>query len=167
MKKLLTETELNKILKDLVIVHDTREQVNEHITGYFDKHYIKHIRRGLQTGDYSVQFGNQTLEGDVVIERKANIDEIAGNFTVQRERFEHEFERAKAKGIKVFLLIENCSWTRILAHEYRSKLSPKSLMASLMSWQARFNITVLFCDPKESGMLIHSILHYWLREELK
>ena len=167
MKRLLTETELNKTLKDLVIVHDTREQVNDHITEYFDKHHINHKRRGLSTGDYSVQFGNQTLESDVVVERKANIDEIAGNFTVQRERFEHEFERAKAKGIKVFLLIENCSWTKILAHEYRSKLSPKSLMASLMSWQARFNITVIFCDPKESGMLIYSILHYWLREELK
>ena len=71
--------------------------------------------------------GNMTLEHDVVIEKKNGLDEIAGNFTVDRQRFEDEFIRAKAEGLKVFLIIENASWSDILLHNYRSKLTPKAL----------------------------------------
>ena len=40
--------------------------------------------------------------------------------------FEDEFTRAKAEGLKVFLLIENASWSDILLHNHRSKLAPKA-----------------------------------------
>ena len=111
--------------------------------------------------------GDMTLEHDVVIEKKNGLDEIAGNFTVDRKRFEDEFTRAKADGLKVFLLIENASWSDILLHNYRSKLAPKSLIASLLSWQVRFNITIIFCKPSETGQIIHGILYYAAREALK
>jgi ERCC4-type nuclease len=109
----------------------------------------------------------QTLEHEVVIEKKNSIDEIAGNFTADRQRFEDEFTRAKAEGLKVFLVIENCSWSDIFLHNYRSKLEPKSLIASLLSWQVRFNITICFCKPEETGQIIHGILFYAAREALK
>jgi len=167
LRKYLTEKEINEQLKELTIISDKREQVNQHILKYFDEKKISYIESSLTTGDYSAMIGDMTLERDVVIERKANLDEIAGNFTVDRVRFEDEFTRAKAEGLKVFLLIENATFTDIFAHNYISKLDPKSLLASLLSWQVRFNITIIFCKPSETGQITYGILYYAAREALK
>lgn len=167
MKRHYTDKEINELLKQLTIIVDSREQVNGHVTGYFDKCKVAHATRKIDTGDYSAMIGDMTLEHDVVIEKKNGIDEIAGNFTVDRQRFENEFTRAKADGLKVFLLIENASWSDILLHNYRSKLEPKSLIASLLSWQVRFNITIIFCKPSETGQIIYGTLYYAAREALK
>lgn len=167
MKRYLKEKEITDLLKGLTIICDSREQVNEHVVGYLESKKIPCTTRKLETGDYSAMINDMTLERDVVVERKANIDEIAGNFTVNRQRFEDEFLRAKAEGIKVFLIIENCTWGDIFLHNYRSKLLPKSLIASLLSWQVRFNITLIFCNPNETGQIIYGILYYAAREALK
>lgn len=167
MRKYLTDKEVSEKLKELTIIVDSREQVNKHITDYFDSKKVSYITRKIDTGDYSGMIGDMTLEHDVVIEKKNGLDEIAGNFTVDRQRFEDEFTRAKAEGLKVFLLIENASWSDIFLHNYRSKLAPKSLIASLLSWQVRFNITIVFCKPGESGQIIYGILYYAAREALK
>ena len=166
MVKHWTETELTAKLKDLQIIADSREQVNNHLTDYWNKKKVPYFTRKLDIGDYSAQLGEMTLEKDVVIERKRNLDEICGNLTADRDRFEREFLRAKALGTKVFLIIENATWTDIYLQNYRSQLTPKSLMASLMSWQVRFNITVIFCEPENTPRLIHQILYYAAREQL-
>ncbi|MDD3437614.1 MAG: ERCC4 domain-containing protein [Candidatus Gastranaerophilales bacterium] len=167
MRQYYSDKEIAELLKQTTIVVDTKEKVNDHITGYFKKRNIPHINRSLTTADYSAMIGDMTLEHDILTERKANIDEIAGNFTVDRKRFENEFLRAKAEGCKVFLIIENCSWSDILLHNYRSKLLPKSLIASLLSWQVRYNISIIFCKPSETGQIIYGILYYAAREALK
>lgn len=136
------------------------------MTSYFEKKKIPFKTRKLDTGDYSAMLGDLTLERDVGIERKHNLDEICGNFTVERERFEREMLRAKAYGTKLFLIIENATWKDVFLGNYRSKLDPKSLAASLMSWQAKFNLTVIFCEPENTGKLIHGILFYYAREML-
>ena len=165
MVKHWTETDLASALRELTIICDSREQ-QTHCKEYFDKKKIPTITRKLDVGDYSAQIGDMTLECDVTIERKHSIDELAGNLSSNRDRFEREFLRAKAKGIKVFLVVENCSYQDIYLHNYRSQLTPKSLMASLMSWQVRFNITVIFCEPENTPRLIHQILYYAAREQL-
>ena len=109
--------------------------------------------------------GKPVISSDeVVIERKANLDEIAGNFTADRRRFEAEFIRAKATGVKVFLLIENASWVDIFSGNYRSHIAPNALAAAILSWQAKYNITVMFSREKDSARLIAGILYYWLTE---
>lgn len=140
--------------------------MNNHLTDYWDKKKVPYFTRKLDIGDYSAQLEDMTLEKDVVIERKRNLDEICGNLSADRDRFEREFLRAKATGTKVFLIIENASWTDIYLQRYRSQLSPKSLMGSLMSWQVRFNITIIFCEPENTPRLIHQILYYAAREQL-
>jgi ERCC4-type nuclease len=167
MKRYYTDTEIKNALKSLTVICDSREQVNAHVTGYLDSKKIPHTTRKLDIGDYSAMLGNMTLEHSIVIERKANLDELAGNFTADRQRFEDEFTRAKADGMRIYLLIENATWSDILLHNYRSKLTPKSLIASLLSWQARFNITIIFCKPAETGQIIHGILYYAARDALK
>lgn len=160
-----TEAALTEELKKLSIICDTREQ-QTHCQEYFEKNKIPTIVRKLDIGDYSAQINEMTLETDVAIERKHNLSELAGNLGQDRLRFEREFIRAKAYGTKVFLLIEDAGWQDIYLHNYRSRLSPKSLMASLMSWQVRFNITVWFCEKENTARLIHQILYYAAREQL-
>ena len=162
-----TDTELKKRLKDLVIVCDTREQVNSHVTTWLDKHNIQHKSRALETGDYSVMLGDTTFEDEVVVERKARLDDIAGNFTAGLLLFVRGMIRAKAGGIKVFLIVENASWTDIFLHNYRSELKPQSFAATLLSWQARFNLTIIFCKPSETAQILYSTLYYWVRDRLK
>ena len=166
MIKHWSDRELQEALKDFTIIADTREQVNEHITKYFEKQGIPCVSRKIDTGDYSACVGALTLEKDIVIERKHNLDEICGNFTAERERFEREFLRAKAYGTKVVLIIENATWTDIFLGNYRSKVKPQSLLGSLFAWMVRYNITVLFSKPEETGKLIHGILYYAARELL-
>ena len=166
MIKHWSDRELQEALKDFTIIADTREQVNGHITKYFEKQGIPCVSRKIDTGDYSACVGALTLEKDIVIERKHNLDEICGNFTTERERFEREFLRAKAYGTKVILIIENATLTDIYLGNYRSKVKPQSLLGSLFAWMVRYNITVLFSKPEETGKLIHGILYYAARELL-
>lgn len=167
MRRLYTDSEIRKALSGLTVIADSREQINQHILTWLDGKGVQYITRALETGDYSAMLDGETFEDEVVVERKANIDEIAGNFTQGRERFEREMIRAKANGIKVFLIIENASWHDILLHNYHSQLKPQSLMASLLSWQVRYNITIMFCRSDETAQLIYSTLYYWAWNKLK
>lgn len=166
MKTYYTEKERKEKLSRMSIIVDTREQVNYNVLGYLQEKGVTRTERKLDVGDYSFEIDGITFEDSVVIERKANLDEIAGNFTVNRARFENEFLRAKAHGTKVFLLIEKASWQDIKAHNYRSQMKPAALMGSLLSWQVKYNITVLFCLPELAGELITSTLYYWAKEQL-
>lgn len=167
MKRYYTDSEITKLLKELNIVCDTREQENEWIVGYFNTKKIPHTSRKLDAGDYSATLGDYSLENDVVIERKADLDELCGNLTIDRERLEREFIRAKANGVRVFLLVEDGSWEDIILGNYRSKLKPNSFMATLLAWQARYNLTIIFCRKSNTARIIYGILYYTAREELK
>lgn len=167
MHKYLTDREITEQLKNLTILIDKREQVNQHLTEYFDKKKIPYIERSMSVGDYSAMLDDMTLEYEITCERKRDIDELASCMATDRDRFEREFQRAKCDGTKVFLIIENASWSDISLHNYRSKLNPQSLIASLLSWQVRFNITIIFCKPSETGQIIYGILYYSAREALK
>ena len=140
--------------------------MNAHVTNYFDKHHIPHIERKLDTGDYSCMLESMSFERDICVERKHNLDEICGNFTAERERFEREFMRAKAYNTKVHLIVENASWSDIFLGNYRSKLQPKSLVGSLLSWMVRFNVSVTLCKPEETARIIYGIFYYYAREAL-
>lgn len=153
-------------MKKLEIIIDTREQVNEHIVKHFDEKKIAHRSRKLDIGDYAVQIGDETMERRFVIERKHNLDELCGNMTADRDRFEREFLRAKAYGTKVYLIIEEATWDDVFLQNYRSRLSAKSLLGTLWSWQTRFNVTVILCPKRRTGAMIYGILAYAAREVL-
>ena len=165
MVKHWTDKELAEELKKLTIIEDSREQ-DRHVSEWFEKNKVPCITRKIDTGDYSAQLGDLSMEREIVVERKRNLDGICGNFTAERERFEREFMRAKAYGTKVVLIIENASWSDIFLGNYRSKTSPKSLLGSLLSWMVRFNITVTFCKSEETARIIYGIFFYAAKEKL-
>lgn len=164
----MTDKQIGVILNDIVIIHDTREQKNTHVIEYLDEQNIPHIRRKMDTGDYSFVLpnnGHLGLDMSVLVERKASLNEIAGNLTKDRERFIREFERVD--GERMHLVLENATWTKIYNGTYRSKLSPNSFVASLLTISNRYDCKIWTCTQKESPKLIYEIIKYELREKLK
>lgn len=171
----MTRSEENKIIESFQIVVDTREQT----TYRSEQRYAamgEIVRATLDYGDYTYNLTlpdgplhdvSARIKPKCVIERKQNLDELAMCFTRGRDRFQREFERAKAAGARIYLLVENASLDMILAGQYRSRFQPKAFMASLLSWSMRYNMVPIFCDMKSSGRLIREILFRDMKERLE
>ena len=95
----------------------------------------------LHTGDYSIL----GYEERIGVERKHSLDEIASNIGKGRERFERELERAKDFD-RFYLLIEGNPADFVLGGFERSHLHKNSGIASLMAWDFKYNLRVLFCS---------------------
>ena len=190
------------------VVIDTREKkIQNHILSKFDEgfehkpshhdmyrgkkstysepiqYYIK--EKGLKVGDYTiaVQLPNGEVinfQDKVVIERKADLNELASNFydTKSKDengltRIEREFLRAKEQGIKIHLLIETeDAMSKILSSKHfrydkASKINPKSFMMMFLSLCNRYDINVWYCNKKDSSRIIHDLLYVYAREYLK
>ena len=163
--------EIEQTLDSMTVLVDTRERPTE----YSEKRYAQfgrpYRREKLDVGDYSAEFTTPTgevvsLKNKVVVERKNSIDELCMCYTTERGRFEREFERAKNGGIKVYLLIENATFEAIYNGKYRSRMKPRSVVASILAWLARYNCVLVLCKAETSGKIIRDLLHYEMRELL-
>ena len=153
----------------MIFLCDTREQPTARLRERL-KWLEPYERTTILVGDYTAK----TLLPDGTwffcpcnIERKMNFSELVGCFCQERKRFVREFERAKEHGIKMVLLVENSTWEMAYAGSYRSQMTPKSFIASLLTWMARYNCQILFCRQQTTGKLIHDILRYEMREALE
>ena len=156
------------ILKDMVMVVDSRERKNEHIIQYFEDNKIPYVVDKLKSGDYSFFVPNNpdlNVDRKFIIEKKNSLTELASNFTADRERFHREFQRLD-EDETMHLLIEGATFKKLLAGSYRSSFAPNAYLASLLSFCIRYDIKCWFCTPDESGELIYKILYYELYEYL-
>ena len=87
-------------------------------------------------------------------------------FTKDRERFEKEFQRAKANNARIFLLIENATWENLLNGKYRSRFNQTAFLASLSAWIIRYGLQLIFCKEETSGRLIKEFLFRDLKERI-
>lgn len=165
----MTLDESQDCLRNMVYVVDNREQPTKALEKRLS--YLEpHVRETLVAGDYTAK----TLLPDgtwfyvpVAIERKMSLTEIAGNLTRERERFRAEFNRGRDREIRLCILIEQASWETAYAGAYRSKMSARSMIASLLTWYARYDCPLFLCErPETGGKLIRDILHYSMREAL-
>lgn len=164
--------EVERMLESMTILCDTREQPTARFQRRVEGFGLPYERKCLPYGDYSAQYINidgeiVSIENKVAIERKMNADEICMCFTKGRKRFEREFERAKADGARIYLLIENENWERILNGKYKSQFNPKALKASLIAWTARYGLHIFYCKEETTGGMIRDILYYELKELLQ
>ncbi len=151
---------------------DSREKANRHIIDYFEKNHIAYETTTLAYGDYSCKIPTSTgdiyFHSDIVVERKNSLEELSGNLTRDRERFEREFLRAGNDGCKIYLMVEDVGgYTSIINHSYRTELKPNAFMASLKAWETRYNLNIQFIDKQYAGYFILSTLQYFVREALK
>ena len=166
-----TENEIKELLKSAVVLCDSREQKNGHILAAFNRLKIAHKGMALSFGDYSIALPARPEAGiirdmyfdkAIMIERKNSLDELAGCFTASRERFKDELIRGGTA--RKYLLVEDGpGYEAIFRHNYQSKLSEKSFLASLLSFQARYDLNVIFAEPERAGEIIWSLLYYHMR----
>ena len=165
----MTDKQISEVIQNMVILHDTREQKNQHILDFFDENTIIHEKEKLRTADYSFYlpaYPDLGIDRKILVERKGSLNEIAGNFTKDRGRFIREFERVNEEE-HIHMVIENATWKKILNGSYRGEFNPNSFMASLLTVNMRYGCPIWFTTPDESPIIIYSILKYELREFLK
>lgn len=164
--------DLEKTLSSMVCLIDTRERETKEAEKRYQALGTPYRRQKLFAGDYSAVFMLPTgeefsMEYLCCIERKYDLTEACMCFTSERKRFIREFERAKENGIKMYLLIENGSFEKAYAGQYRSKMHPNALIANLTAWMARYNAHIIFCKAEISGRIIKEILYREGKEFLK
>lgn len=169
------------INNNMIFLIDTKEKKFDHIISFLKRKNINYIMQSLNVGDYSFIFNGEDFSDRIIIERKANLDEIVGNFTghvlstkkdeygnyiklSNRDRFKREFLRMPIG--KKYLLIENSNWGQIYRHNYRSKIPPESLSASLYTFQHRYNINVMFASKEYTPHIMYGVFFYYLREKI-
>lgn len=168
-----TDKEMDQIIDSMVILVDTREQVNDHITSYFDKAKINWKKKKLDYGDYSFMIPkNEELsiprdmyfDHLVMVERKGSLEEISGNLTKNRARFEEEL--ALAPKVKVVYIEGN--YDDMLKGNYDTSYNQKSFWASIHSFWHKYNCPFFFNNDKNlSGYFIRGFLAYYLKNYLK
>lgn len=183
-------TEIESCLERMVVLTDSREHDTEKFHRRMDEFGLWE-RTTLYYGDYTAKTSRNdgseiSLVGKVHVERKSGLSEIIGNFCesaldspyVQewnkehptekiRNRFEWELKRAQLAGAKMYLVIENASWEHIYGHRYESRMNEKAVIATILAYMARYNLTVLFINDRMTGHFIRDIFKYEMREELK
>lgn len=155
--------DIEATLGTAVLLVDTREQPTAKARARLAATGLPVARTALPAGDYSLMLtrpdGTQLdLSRRIAIERKMDLDELCSCYTRERDRFVREFERAKENGTKMYLLIENASWDLALMGRYRSQMTPKSLVASMLVWMIRYNCNIVTISDLNSGRMIREIL---------
>lgn len=142
-----------------MIICDTREKRWEHIEKYFNKHNIQYVSKKLDYGDYMDDSNSQ-----LTIDRKRNLDEIAGNLlSKDSSRFWREVRGAHNNNIHMIVLIEHggnykqlmdvCNWKS----KY-SKIDGKRLVEKMLSVSYAYGVDWVFCDKRSTGKRIVELL---------
>lgn len=169
--------EQRKALDNMEILVDTREQPTERSKRRYKSFGVPYRRATLSFGDYTYtttindvpMYGSEKpiIPRFCAIERKMDVDELAQCMTRSRDRFKAEFERAKATGARIYLVVENGSWEQIRAGAYQTRVKPHVLIASCMAFMVRYNAQIIFCREETTGSLIKDILYRDLKERLE
>ena len=140
--------------KQIIYEIDTRNKKDDYVTKYFDKQGIKWIRNKLYAGD--VKLLNDTR---IIIDLKANIEEIAHNLcnTQEHLRIKKELQKAKEIGCEefIFLIKSNIKSVDDLINWTSTKTKVKgSVLVKVMStmkerYGCRFIFTTKANAPKK------------------
>lgn len=175
-EEIKTETQRKKLLASLVIQVDTREKTgkNDHILNFFDKKEIPWVKKKLDYGDYGFYVPKNEELGipedisfadKIMIERKANLEEISKNLCQDNGRIYREMASAPPRKV---LLIENASYKDLVEGNYNTQFAPKAFWAALLSMWQRYDIPVFFMpDKRYSGQFIYGYFYYYLHNVLK
>jgi ERCC4-type nuclease len=145
-----------------LIIVDSREKKWDHIRKYFEANGIEFEIKKLDAGDYF-----STDQGDVVVDRKQNLQELCGNLSKGNGniiRFTNECRRAKEQGIRLVVLIEgtNCQTVKDVSgwKSKYTKHSGKWLTDKMFNLTVSYDVEWQFCKKNETATKILEILKY-------
>lgn len=170
-----TNKEKTDFMKQLQILIDTREQKNAHITSVLDSLGVQHEPKKLDYGDYSFMIDGKDFSRTCIIERKADIDEVYGNITADRERIEKELDTIRRNAVQCVFLLENCgSWDELRAFMLPPQQMERqhrkvqnigaTVYGTLQSWKCgnRYDFQVEFvADNRKSAVKIIEIFFWY------
>ncbi|MBP3931762.1 MAG: ERCC4 domain-containing protein [Peptostreptococcaceae bacterium] len=180
MRNKYTDAEMKILLNNLCVLVDTREQVWNNIEEYFKKSNIQYRREKLNQGDYSIciMSNEETkplginrdmyFDNEIVIERKASIDEVAGNMKEpDRTRLKKEFSYLKSKGTKIHFFLQDENYDiNLRKGAYRSEYNPKALFGSIKTFESEFGFIVRPVHESIIGSEIYYTLYYYVKNKL-
>lgn len=119
-------------------------------------------RAHLKTGDYSIK----GLENKITVERKTLTD-LFGSVGNGRRRLEAEFQRM-AKFDYAALIIESSLSNIFVNPPGRSKMNPKAVFRTLISWSIKYNVCVWpMWDREAAERVTYLILKKYYDESVK
>ena len=125
----------------MVIIRDTRENLGYDFACITPPPVVEVAT--LSTGDYSLK----GLESRITIERK-NLSDAFGTFGRGRARWEREPERMA--GYQFAAVVIEGDWNAIVRRPpARSRLNPKTVVASIAAWSQRFRVHFFTCPDRE------------------
>lgn len=147
----------------MVLLEDSRQQPGKHknIHAYCQQAGIEIIRSKLLTGDYMLsdpEYGG--IKGDVAVDTKYGVPEIASDMFQQHERFRNELITAQKCGIKLIILIEEVLpggrldlWKPPLGRDGKPKykFDPSILRKAMITMQEKYDVAFRFCDGRSTG----------------
>ena len=144
----------------LVLFEDVRNRPGKHknIATYCKQQGIEIVRTKLLVGDYQI-----SNKGDIVVDTKSGVPELAMDVFQQHERFRAECERAQKCGITLFVLTEEVLpqgrldlWKSPLDRfgNPRCKFDPAVLRKALITMQERYGVFYRFCDGRSTGKIL-------------
>lgn len=141
-----------------MLIIDSREKKFDHIKRYLDKHGIYYRIEKLDAGDYMSE-----QNPNVTVDRKQNLDEIAGNLcTKDNNRFWRELRRANQSKVKLYVLIEQRGIKGIQDvqkwHSEHSRITGYQVASEMMRAELSYNVEFLFCDKLSTGKRICELL---------
>lgn len=170
-----TDKEIDLLLKSMVILIDSMEKKNAHITSWLDKKKIEYKQFRLPSFDYSFMLPKNEELGishdyyfynDCSIERKNSLEELSGNFSQGRVAFNNEFSRSRC--LRKHLLIEGANYQDIVDGNYNTQYNSKSFLGSLHSFETKYDLHVRFMpDRQYSATHILATFQYYLRFIIK
>ena len=141
----------------MVLYEDTRQQAGKHknVHAYCDKHGIEIIRQALNVGDYQI-----AGKGDISVDTKYGVGELASCCFQEHERFRNECIRAQKCGIQLIVLTEETLpggrldwWRSPIGWDGLPmfRFSPETLRKVLITMQHEYGVRFRFCSPNSTG----------------
>lgn len=172
----MNPVEIESCIESMKIYVDSREQPTNEAMKRYQSFGCEWERKHLDYGDYTFSFSlpdgrlvypDEPIKGAAVIERKMSLEELSGNLCQEYERFRREFERAKENGAKVYLLVQDATWEKIINHRYQTRFNEKAYLHRLLGLCARYGAIPIFTQKELSGRMIREILEKELRVRLE
>jgi len=113
-------------------------------------------------GDYQI-----AGRGDISVDTKYGVPEIASCCFQEHDRFKDEVLRAQKCGIKLFILIEEVppggevkNWKTPLDRQGRPRFrfDPATLQKAMETMTERYGVQFRFCDGRSTGKVLMELL---------
>ena len=148
----------------MVLYEDTRQQAGKHlnVAAYCRSQGIEIIRQSLNVGDYQI-----AGRGDISVDTKMSVLELAMNIFQEHARFRDECERAQRSGIQLIVLTEESlpggrleNWVAPIGRDGLpvARFDPRILKKAMISMQEKYGVKFRFCDGRSTGRVLFDYL---------